>query len=272
MADLDNLNVPELPTSSMDTAVVTVIGRESNNGAWDGTLTEYPEIWNNSRIRFTLSGLAGGGSCTVEFPRPPAWDQAVQFDLMNASAGDCDTTLSKTSQLIGSTLTTSVYLQRDDKLLWDNYGVLIDYIGLSTTAGPYTAPLSSNVVTSDATTSGGGSSFNVYGPVSTPRNNWDVHWNGPATNDPLVAGSMVVNSLGSDMAPTADAGAVCCTVGKPSERRVLLSAFINGRLRASSIVRISDQSGGAFNPGQAAVIEEWRLCKRPSTDSRCPDL
>lgn len=280
MTGIEDVAVPSLASSMTDgltSAVVIVQGGESNNGSWGITFTGDSETWLHSRIRFVLSDLKDGQTCAVEYPRPPLWDQRTVYDLLVPTAlsvdgySKCGAVLRSPNQLIGATLTTSIYLERDGWYPGDTYGYLIDYVGLSYTSGPYTQPTSSNVITSNATSSGDGASFNVYGSISTSRNNWDVHWAGPATQDPVVYGSMVVRSLGSDMTPTADTTTLCCAPTRPSERRVQLSAYVDGNLRGSALVRISDQDGGAFSPGRAAVVEDWRLCRAPGSVKTCPD-
>lgn len=274
---LNNYDVPNVPTSILTSATVLIQGGESDGGTFGLTLTDQPEIWDNSRVTLRLTNLGGGGQCALKFKGPPAWGQTQSFDLMGSTGETvsgfprCSTALTSSRQLVGASLTVDVYLQRDGWAILDQFGVLIDYIGLSTTSAGYEKPTAINTMRVDAAGSSDGASFNVYGPVSTPRNAWDVHWAGPATDDPVVSGNMVVGSLGSDMAPSAKTGTFCCAPGKPSERRVLLSAYVNGNLRGSAIARISDQDGGVYSPGRAAVIEEWRICRQPSAQKRCPD-
>lgn len=277
LPSLNNYSVPNVPTSTLTSASVVIQGGESDDGAWGLTLTDQPEIWDNSRVTLKLTNLGGGGQCALKFRGPPAWGQALSFDLLGADGetvsgfNRCSSVLTNSSQLVGASLTMDLYLQRDGWVLSDKFGVLIDYIGISTTSTGYQKPTSINTMKSNATTTSDGATFNVYGPISTPRNTWDIHWVGPATDDPVVSGNMVIDSLGSDMEPTADTGTFCCAPGKPSERRVLLSAYVNGNLRGSAIARISDQDGGVYSPGRAVVIEEWRICRQASTVARCPD-
>lgn len=135
--------------------------------------------------------------------------------------------------------------------------------------------------------------FNVVGDVSLPRADFDVIWGGAARNEPVVAGNMWVNGIGSWArklgAVDGKVGVLCCVPGKPAERIVRLEAWVGDTLRGVAKVRVSDTNieiagdpstpppdGEAvldetWKPGVSTRVEYWQLCnnaKDPGAD-RC---
>jgi hypothetical protein len=99
-----------------------------------------------------------------------------------------------------------------------------------------------------------GTLFRVHGDTRLPSADLDVTWAGRAGSRPLFDGGLVISSIGSLGAPTAEVGVVCCGPEYPS---IVLTADIEAdeppRGRAS--IRLEDADGLV-----EAVITDWQLC------------
>ena len=106
-----------------------------------------------------------------------------------------------------------------------------------------------------------GSSLNVFGQVSMPRNDLNIRWNGPSPVDAegesvaIGGGNMILSALGSYVAPGGEAGVVCCSPTRPAERIVDLVATIDGNIEGRARVVVSDVGG----PGSGLRIEDWEI-------------
>jgi hypothetical protein len=277
----DNLTSPRVPTDGpLLGAGVIVTGASSVQyfGANDAFIDQNgaPNISENSTMQVTISGLRDtpGGSCVANWPRVPFWGQGLYLDLLDpAVAGTCSSLLVNTEQLIGASATLQVHVERNvedldllDVLFAPDYGISIDSVRLSTvTAGDYTrprAPMAMTIGDGDSE----GSSFNIFGQLSMPRNDLNVRWNGPAPVDgegepvSLIGGNTILSGLGSYVAPGGEAGIICCSPARPAERIVDLVATVpdpddGTRVVGTARVVISDVG----DPGSGLWIEEWSL-------------
>ena len=244
-----------------------------------------PSISDDSSMTVTISGLRDtpGESCVASWDRVPFWGQGVYLDLLDSSvAGSCSSVLNTAEQLIGASAVLAVTVDRNTcpRLFGfefcpnDVYGVRIDSVRLSTvTSGQYTRPPAPTVLTigneiapPDEGVPGTYSSFNVFGRWSMPRNDLNVHWNGPAPVDaetgepvPIGGGNTVLSGVASYVAPGGEAGILCCSPTKPAERIVNLVATVDdeGTPRVVGTARVViDDDGG---PGTGLRIEEWSV-------------
>lgn len=152
----------------------------------------------------------------------------------------------------------------------------IQYVGLAAASDSYAGPVPTSQVTIDAGSTSSSSAFHSLGSVWLPLSDLDVRWRGAvADGRPLVAGDLVLNGLGSDMSPTAQAGSVCCTAGRPGSRTVALTAAIDGRPIVSMTVRFVDVDPAAPDagpvPGFAVEVLEWATCDREGRCGTDPD-
>lgn len=135
----------------------------------------------------------------------------------------------------------------------------IDAVQLVATSNSVEDYLASEVTIDEAN----GSGVQLHGEVKLPRMALDVHWRGTASPDPLVRGTLEVNSLGSEVAADADSGIICCS---PLTDLVRLTASIDhdgpggdpAVVRGTAELRLD----AAASPLWEAVITEWELCSR----------
>ncbi len=274
IAGFDNTIRPHVPVDgALLKAGVIVTGETTNqnffaNGSFYD-LNGDPDISQGSWMKVTISGLRDttSGSCVANWPRVPFWGQGVYLDLLDPGvAGTCSSLLTNAEQLIGASAVLEVHVARNSWGAYVDYGTRIDSVRLSTvTAGNYTRPRSPMVITVGDGPSDN-SSFNVFGQVSIPRNDLNVHWNGPApvdADDEPVAiggGNMILSGLASYVPPGGEAGVICCTPTKPAERIVNLVATVPDPVGGTKEVGtarvvISDVGG----PGADVTIEEWSI-------------
>lgn len=272
LSGFDNSESPVVPTGgTLAKAGVVVTGETTNQTFFVGNsfvdLSDKPDVSESSNMRVTVS-LAGGGSCVAYWPRIPFWGQSVYLDLLSAP-GSCAATLTNVSQLVGASATLEVYIERNEWGAWVNYGTRIDSLKISTvTTGSYSGPQAPNLVTENAGTT---TSFNVYGPYSTPLNDLNVQWTGAppqkadGTTVPVIGGQTVVGAIGSFVADGGEAGVLCCAPTKPAERVVTLHAVVtradgSTEERGTAVVRIRDVSStGTSAPGTSVTVEKWTL-------------
>ena len=265
---------PLVPAGPMSSAGVVV------KGSADTSLIGSPK----TTVKLTL---ADGSVCASKFSYMAFDQQRAYFDLLEPSASISDPAVAAMhcSDLLGGR--SAVDLQGASIVLklfnncfgytistdpvCANYAVpSIDAVYLSAASAGYTRPPAPLRVTIDSDTAGDADArFNVFGPVSVPHNDLDVHWAGPAEDSPaaasvpLIGGSLVANGIGSDVDtsnPGAAAGVLCCSPAKPSGRTVRINARINGVVRATALIELGDTSGGAFHPGTRLTIVDWRTC------------
>ena len=264
----DNTISPHVPVDgALESAGVIVTGESTDRNFFvSGSFYDRegePDIWKYSWMRVTISNLRDvpSGSCVATWSRVPFWGQGVYLDLLDpAVAGSCASVLTNAEQLIGATAVLEVHVERNDRTLGGaTFGTRIDSVKLSTvTTGEYTRPRSPMVTTVDTSA---GSSLNVFGQVSMPRNDLNIRWNGPSPVDAegesvaIGGGNMILSALGSYVAPGGEAGVVCCSPTRPAERIVDLVATIDGNIEGRARVVVSDVGG----PGSGLRIEDWEI-------------
>jgi hypothetical protein len=267
---LDNPTDPWVPTDGPLLAAGVVVTGEttSQNFFTNGSfydLNGAPDSSASSWMRVTVNRPDGSRICQAQWPRIPFWGQGVYLDLLGAP-GSCRATLTSAEQLLGASAVLEVFLQRNQSGANAAFGTRIDHLKISTvTGGSYTGPTAPALVTQDVRSSDG-SSFNVYGPWSTPRATLNVDWRGapPVRADgsdvPVLGGQSVVASVGSRVGAGGAAGVLCCAGTRPAERIVTLTAHTVGddgsrRPAAVARVRVSDVGGN----GSSVRVEDWDL-------------
>jgi hypothetical protein len=256
-----------LPTGTLQKAGVVVTGETTSssflvNGSFLD-LSGDPDVSDNSWMRATVN-LAGGGQCVATWNRVPFWGQGVYLDLLNAP-GNCGSTLTSASQLVGANATLDVFVQRNSgtSLSSADYGIRIDHLKISTvSSGDYAGPPAPNLFTESSST---GTSFNVFGPVSTPLNALNIQWKGVppktgTTDVPVIGGQTVIAALGSFVGSGGQAGVLCCAPTKAAERIVVLHANVlqaDGSIEERGTVRVRVRDAGGN--GSSVSVEDWRL-------------
>ncbi len=269
MTGFDNLDSPYVPTDgSLLKAGVVVTGETTDqnfftNGSFID-LTGRPDVSDGSWMEVTVN-LVGGGSCTAYWDRIPFWGQGVYLDLLGAP-GSCASTLTTASQLAGASASLQVHIERNSWGAWVNYGTRIDHLKISTVSGGnYLGPQAANLLTEDfGSNASARTSVNVFGPVSTSKNDLNVQWLGPAPTRsdgsvaPTIGGRTVVAAIGSFVGADGEAGVLCCTPVKPAERVVVLRAKVlqsDGSYmeRGTATVRVRDVGTN----GSAVIVDRW---------------
>lgn len=275
VSGFDNTVHPYTPTSGSLQAAGLIVTGETTTSSWFANNSFYdrggaPDISDDSNFTAYISGLrdAPSASCNINWSKVPFWGQSIYLDLLEARAGNtCAGVITNAEQLIGAQVRLSVYVKRNAWGANVNYGTRIDGVQLSTvTGGEYTHPRVPNVMTIGEGPVDQRSSFNIYGQVSTPRNDLNIRWNGPSPRSaegdpvPVGGGNMIMNGLGSYVGPDGEAGVICCSPTKPADRIVNLVATVdrgNGatRVAGEASVVVSD-SGGA---GAGLTVTDWRI-------------
>lgn len=216
------------------------------------------------------------GSCSVPFPGYVNSSQQIEFDLL-APGGTCATLLTDVAQLDGAALdltisTDCVVDLVDATKCWQVKPPSVQHLDVALTTDVYSGPPPTSRATIDATTSGPGSTFNVLGRAWMPLSDLDVHWRGAVTDQPLFRTELVLHGLGSDMAPDAQTGVVCCSPRRPDFRTLDVTARIDGVDRLVVKVRIVDRdpASGAWTPGVAVRVLDYRECDATSCDPPAP--
>ena len=139
----------------------------------------------------------------------------------------------------------------------------IDYAWLEATINQPSAPssMSTWVDTNQ------GRSISYLGPVSVPRSQVDVNWQGGASlQTPIFSGGLQAKALASWPSQVGvHVGLLAAAGMRPANRTVLLRARIAGRLRGSAIVSLTDATTDAVgnttvSPGSKVTIQDWRIC------------
>jgi hypothetical protein len=275
LTGFDNTVHPHAPVSGALRAAGLIVTGETTTSNWFANQSFFdrggaPDISNNSNMTATISNLrdAPSASCSINWSKVPFWGQSIYLDLLeNRSGNSCAGVITNAEQLIGATVRLSVYVQRNGTVFGGaTYGTRIDSVQLSTvTDGDLTNPRAPNLITIGDGPSGD-SSFNIYGQVSTPRNDLNIRWNGPSPRNadgdpvPIGGGNMILNGLGSYVGPDGEAGVVCCSPTKPAERIVTLTATVdrgngNQRVAGTAKVLVSDTGG----PGAGLAVLDWSI-------------
>jgi len=156
----------------------------------------------------------------------------------------------------------------------------VDAVGLSVLSSDvYQGPTRPHHVTMDAAN---GTSFNVFGGVSMAASTLDVEWKGAATEAGILSDSSTLGAVGSDQAPGAQMGVLCCSPSTAAERSVSIEARVGGRLRARALISIGDVTvvaepavppstpavpAGSSRPGRTLTVYDWRQCLDPACGS-----
>jgi|GEM_PF-7116767 len=148
----------------------------------------------------------------------------------------------------------------------------IDHAWLEVTSDPSAAlPAAMEVAVDPAN----GTVMHYLGPVYVPRSLTEVRWRGSANQTPLFVGGLTTRALASgppDAASTNYRTGVLAAAGlSPAQRVVTLRAVVDGRLRGSARVVISDgDSGGlVLDPGRLLEVVDWQRCNRPTSADTC---
>ncbi|MGB6057062.1 MAG: hypothetical protein WBF71_02270 [Microthrixaceae bacterium] len=221
VSNLDNIVDPLTPTDgSLTQAGLVIVGHSSG-----GPITIPGSA---PAIRATLT-LAGGSTCSTEWPATPLSPAGVYLDLRGGN-GNCATVLTNADQLIGASARIDMFTPAAA----NSTDVGIDQIRLSTvSSGRYVGPVAPNLFTMAASPDGVSStSINIFGPISLPRATLNVRWAGSPAIDanghvvPLIGAQAVVGAVGSSVGPDGTAGVLCCAPTKPAERIVNLKAWV----------------------------------------------
>lgn len=230
---------------------------------------------NNPGTSFTRVrlDLPNGTNCEASVNHLPSFGQTIYIELINADGtGPCASQITDVVDLTRATATTTLRMScksdtfgRHCRRNFFGVGSItaeVDHVRLVATTNPYDARRSPIRVTVDNASSGG-ASFWVEGDISVPRRDMEINWAGPAYEEPLVRGDLVLNGLASAAtSATSEVGTVCCTTVKPGQRYVTLHAVVNGDLEARSYVTISDlnTTGTAYAPGTDVKVRSFGLC------------
>lgn len=256
----DPLPATGTPLATLEAKVVGDVATNCcGDGDGDGAQT---------RFTVTVPDAGFGSSCDATFPWVATNASAVTtFNLLDPAFGNCAQVIRNPEQLVSPSTTVKydLHLWRSGVPAWLE-GVL-DSIQLSFTAGAYTRPNAPMSVTIDEAA---GATFNSFGSVSLPRNDFDIHWRGDTTSEPVVSGTMVVSGLGSDMSAGASAGEVCCTgATRPASRIVQLSAATDSVV-ATAVIEVFDTDDSArFKAGFDVKIRDWQVCPRQGAATDC---
>lgn len=274
LGGFDNTVTPYSPSSGTLRAAGLIVTGETTTSSWFANNSFFdragsPDISDGSYMTAYISGLrdAPSASCSIDWSRVPFWGQSVYLDLLETRSGNtCAGVVTSAEQLIGAQVRLSVHVKRNSWGANVEYGTRIDGVQLSTvTDGDYSNPRVPNLVTiGDGPADD--SSFNIYGQVSTPRNDLNIRWNGPSPRNadgdpvPLGGGNMILNGLGSYVGPEGEAGVICCSPTKPAERIVTLTATVsrgngNDRVAGEARILVSDSAG----PGAGLYVQEWGI-------------
>ena len=150
----------------------------------------------------------------------------------------------------------------------------VDYAWLQTTINAPVPPASMATLV-DATA---GNSINYFGPVSVPRSDVEVNWQGGASASPIFAGGVEAKGIASWPSKAGvTVGILASPSTQPSNRTVLLRARIGGRLRGSALVKVKDattDAGGQIkaDPGNQLQVVDYRICNAawPTSGSARP--
>lgn len=275
LTGFDNSVNPHAPVSGTLRAAGLIVTGETTTDNWFANNSFYdrggaPDISEHSNFTAYITGLrdAPSASCSINWSKVPFWGQSIYLDLLeNRTGNTCVGVITNAEQLIGAQVRLAVYVRRNGTTLGGaTYGTRIDGVQLSTvTDGDVTHPRVPNLITiGDGP--GDDSSFNIYGQVSTPRNDLNIRWNGPSPRSaegdpvPVGGGNMILNGLGSYVGPDGEAGVICCSPTQPADRIVNLVATVdrgngNTRIAGEASVVVSD-SGGA---GAGLTVLDWRI-------------
>jgi hypothetical protein len=230
---------------------------------------------NNPGTSFTRVrlDLPNGQNCQGQVGHLPSFGQTIYIELISADgSGPCSDNVDDVLDLSRATVTTTLRMScksdtfgRHCRRSFFGVGSItsdVDHVRVVATTKPYTDRRSPIQVTVDNASSGG-ASFWVDGDISVPRRDLEIEWAGPAYDEPLVRGDLVLNGLASvATSATSEVGTVCCTTVKPGQRYVTLHAVVNGDLEARSYVTISDldSAGTGYAPGTDVTVRSFGLC------------
>ncbi len=219
-------------------------------------------FYDEGSTTFTLT--KGTLSCSATFPIFVTTSQDTAFDMYRST--DCQSRFPDAASIKGSSLAMDVrFACTPEKSLTNNpcqvwMHPTVSRVQLAASTDTYLGPPPNAQITTD---DAHGSSFLSTGRVLIPATDLDVRWRGEVEQtQPLIADELVVHGLGSDMAPTAQMGTLCCSPAVPATRAVRLEARIGSQLRGYVTATISDRDPdtGVVSPGRGIDILEWELC------------
>lgn len=302
--DRFNPNLATEPDQTLTSAGVMVEGR-SRCSIIGINCGEYSVAnRDNANVVVRLLNPNGTNYCQASYRRLPEWGETRYLDLLAPAGGNieqnsCAGTLAgrRNGDLLGKTLRVDLNLKpkvpclppsnnsgildilasvgTGSGLLCSWWGYDVGRIELTTSSavgatasatGLFPGPRVPMLVTTDSSAAAR-ASFTMFGPLSMPANDLDVHWAGTAAQNTFFSGypqnegnavtTMVVRGIGSDtrasdpaVTPNPLTRVLCCASGEPGERLVELRAWV-GRpagsdfeaehLRTTARIRIVDR-------------------------------
>ena len=245
---------------------------------------EIDDTWVRVDLNLPASGTRPARTCSVREDGFSRSTQAIHVDLFT-DGGDCRGMVDDVGQLRSSTVRISIR----SRCMWIGGARAPTLLGLCnqvrlpefdrirldvtpalTTAAPHAE------VTIDATTSGDGSSLNVFGKTLTPDLDLDLRWRGTVTELPVFGDDMSIRSLVSEQSPGAEMGVVCCSPS--SVTTLLLEAIVDTEVRAEVQLYVGRPGTAVASttptPGaplrRLVSVLDWKFCQRDCTESQLP--
>ena len=261
---------------------------ESQDAGQSWASNEVDSTWVRVDLEIPAAAPAPVSTCSVTQNGFSRSRRAIHVDLF-PDGGTCRALVERAGQLQGASATVSIrsrcmwwtnlLSQQFERMPTDLNGDCnqvrlpeFDRIQLDVTPA-LVQPAPSAEVTIDATATGSGSSFTVFGDTLTPDLDVDLRWRGVVTDLPVFGGVMSVRSLGSDQDPGATMGVVCCS--PPAVSTVLLEAMIDSVVEAEAQLFVGRPGSGgatAATPPQvpqllrSVAIRDWSYCAADCTE------
>ncbi|HTO01657.1 MAG TPA: hypothetical protein VL068_13390 [Microthrixaceae bacterium] len=134
----------------------------------------------------------------------------------------------------------------------------ISHVGIVATTNSYKGPVTKSRLTINSAATGPGSSANFFGSAYLPHSALDIFWNGRNSGASIIGGELQLWSLGSRMAAGSSSDVVCCTKPEIEDRKIRVTAHIDGRPVLSVVAKMAATGG-------APEILEWTQCGRNGT-------
>ncbi len=208
-----------------------------------------------------------GAVCTRQWPTVISMKGTTYYPILDKASSTCGSISWGPDEQVGSLLTGAklkVRIRLDclnptgstcQSLVSYVRPVPTSFVGLAATTNTYKGPVTKARLTVNATPSGGGSSANFFGSAYLPHSGLDILWTGKQSGASIVGGEMQLWSLGSQMSPGASSDVVCCTKPEIEDRKVRVTAHIDGRPILSIVVKLASD-------GSAPEVLEWTQCGR----------
>lgn len=227
----------------------------------DKLMTKLPGI---TQLTLTTSD---GAVCTREWPTVISIQGSTYYPMLDKDSSTCGGVSWTPEDQVGSLLDGAKLKVRVrlDCLnpTGDTCQSLVSYVrpvptshvALVATTNTYKGPVTKARLTVDSTSSGGGSSANLFGSAYLPHSALDVFWNGQHSGASIFGGELQLWSLGSQMAAGASGDVVCCTKPEVVDNKIRVTAHIDGRAVLSVVVKMATD-------GSAPEVLEWTQCGR----------